>query len=519
MSSSRGIPPNRRARPGDRRPLRRGRVRRACVGVCARALDRAATSDCQPHAQDLRRPGARRRDSFRLGARQRAVSARAQRRSPRRADRGFGQAAAPAPRPCRRVRASAIVTGRTAMEIVTQLDGAHRLGVVGWVGADVPLHASAAGKLVLAELSQSELEAWFEEARPVRLTARTVTTFSGLAAELRRVRRRGWAEIVDELEDGLMSLSAPIRDRADISSQPLASAGRALVSVPPDLPSWCRSCSRLRLRSSRRLILARCRRERVRGAIFHKDAAGYAAGRPGYSQEIFAALEERCGLGEGTRVIEIGPGTGQATGELLRRGAHVHAVEPGPALARHLLTEYPGERLEVTVSSFEDSVLPEAGADLVVAATSFHWVEPEIGAPKALSVPEARRLDCDLVEPLRRPAHAGRVQSRARPDLRGVRRCREPRTSSTPDRRSTGFRSCGRQASTRWSPNAFPGRSIRPRRTSSRCSARSPTCGCGRRISGRGALPDRRRGRRPVRRSPATHVSGRALHRAARPSG
>ena len=79
-------------------------------------------------------------------------------------------------RPLRRLRDRAdesallaIVTGRTAMEIVTQLDGAHRLGVVGWVGADVPLHASAAGKLVLAELSQSELEAWFEEAEPVRL--------------------------------------------------------------------------------------------------------------------------------------------------------------------------------------------------------------------------------------------------------------------------------------------------------------------------------------------------------------
>jgi SAM-dependent methyltransferase len=121
-------------------------------------------------------------------------------------------------------------------------------------------------------------------------------------------------------------------------------------------------------------------------ATFDKDPAGYAAGRPGYSPEIFTALEERCGLGKGTKVIEIGPGTGQATSELLRRGAHVHAVEPGPALARHLVAAHPGEPLEVTVSSFEDCVLPDAESDLVVAATSFHWVEPEIGAPKALSV-------------------------------------------------------------------------------------------------------------------------------------
>jgi IclR family transcriptional regulator, acetate operon repressor len=108
----------------------------------------------------------------------------------------------------------AIVKGRIGMEIVTQLDAAHRLGVVGWVGADIPLHASSAGKLVLAELNESELVMWFDEAQPARLTPRTVTTVSGLASELRRVRRRGWADIVDELEEGLMSLSAPIRDRA-----------------------------------------------------------------------------------------------------------------------------------------------------------------------------------------------------------------------------------------------------------------------------------------------------------------
>jgi SAM-dependent methyltransferase len=63
----------------------------------------------------------------------------------------------------------------------------------------------------------------------------------------------------------------------------------------------------------------------------------------------------------------------------------VHAVEPGPRLARHLLAQHVGEPLEVAVSSFEAVVLPDAAADLVVAATSFHWVEPAIGVPKVIA--------------------------------------------------------------------------------------------------------------------------------------
>jgi SAM-dependent methyltransferase len=119
---------------------------------------------------------------------------------------------------------------------------------------------------------------------------------------------------------------------------------------------------------------------------FDRDPAGYAAGRPGYPPALFEALEERCGLGEGSEVVEIGPGTGQATAELLRRGAHVLAIEPGPALARHLLAEHAGEPLEVSVSTFEDVTLGEGVADLVVAATSFHWVEATIALPKIMSV-------------------------------------------------------------------------------------------------------------------------------------
>jgi SAM-dependent methyltransferase len=120
-------------------------------------------------------------------------------------------------------------------------------------------------------------------------------------------------------------------------------------------------------------------------ASFDLDAAGYASGRPGYPPVLFDVLVERCGLGRGSSVVEIGPGTGQATAELLRHGATVHAIEPGAALAEHLVAALGGDALTVAVSSFEEADLAEGAADIVVAATSFHWVDTAIGMGKVRS--------------------------------------------------------------------------------------------------------------------------------------
>jgi DNA-binding IclR family transcriptional regulator len=97
------------------------------------------------------------------------------------------------------------------MEIVLQLDPDRHVGVAGWVGVDVPLHASAAGKLALAELTHAELEAWLAVHPLTRFTPATATDAPALERELRRVRRNGWAEHVDELEDGHAALSVGVR--------------------------------------------------------------------------------------------------------------------------------------------------------------------------------------------------------------------------------------------------------------------------------------------------------------------
>jgi SAM-dependent methyltransferase len=113
--------------------------------------------------------------------------------------------------------------------------------------------------------------------------------------------------------------------------------------------------------------------------LFGIDSTGYDAGRPEYPQWVYDRLSTLGGLREGTRVVEVGPGTGIVTRRLLSAGARVTAVEPDPALGRHLRDTLVNDGLKIVNAPFEDSGLADDSADLVVAATSFHWVERDAG--------------------------------------------------------------------------------------------------------------------------------------------
>lgn len=112
---------------------------------------------------------------------------------------------------------------------------------------------------------------------------------------------------------------------------------------------------------------------------FDADVGGYERARPGYPDALFDLLAT-CGLVSGARVLEIGPGTGQATMPMLDRGASITAVEPGPAMAGRLRERVAGRSCTVVESTFESApMLDGSSFDLAVAATSFHWVDPVIG--------------------------------------------------------------------------------------------------------------------------------------------
>ncbi|WP_159072405.1 IclR family transcriptional regulator domain-containing protein [Streptomyces sp. CMB-StM0423] len=67
--------------------------------------------------------------------------------------------------------------------------------------------------LEIAHLPQPEIDARLARARLDPLTPRTVTSADTLRAELTRVRRQGYAIVDQELEEGLRSVAAPVRDR------------------------------------------------------------------------------------------------------------------------------------------------------------------------------------------------------------------------------------------------------------------------------------------------------------------
>lgn len=120
--------------------------------------------------------------------------------------------------------------------------------------------------------------------------------------------------------------------------------------------------------------------------LFGTDPEAYATGRPGYPAALYDVLVERCGLGPGTATLEIGPGGGQATAELLARGAApLVAVEPDAALAAYVARRF-GAAVRVVPARFEQAELPAGAFDLAVAATASHWLEQDVALRRIADV-------------------------------------------------------------------------------------------------------------------------------------
>jgi len=90
------------------------------------------------------------------------------------------------------------------------------------------------------------------------------------------------------------------------------------------------------------------------------------------------SLAEECGLTSSSVVADVGSGTGLLSKLLLESGCEVFGVEPNPemrAAGEHYLHDYP--RFHSVAGRAEETNLPAASVDAVLAAQAFHWFDPE----------------------------------------------------------------------------------------------------------------------------------------------
>jgi IclR family transcriptional regulator, pca regulon regulatory protein len=80
-------------------------------------------------------------------------------------------------------------------------------------GSRLPLHCTAAGRVLLAALPEDQLHAHLERIELKALTAKTIVSRELLARDIRRVREQGHAVIDEELEAGIRAIAVPIVSR------------------------------------------------------------------------------------------------------------------------------------------------------------------------------------------------------------------------------------------------------------------------------------------------------------------
>jgi SAM-dependent methyltransferase len=124
--------------------------------------------------------------------------------------------------------------------------------------------------------------------------------------------------------------------------------------------------------------------------VFDTVVDAYDARRPSYPAEVFDDLASLVGLTPRSRVLEIGCGTGLATVPLARTGASVLAVEIGPSLAlvaRDRVAAFPN--VSIVTATFEEWPPLAEPFDVVLAAASWHWIDPTVRWQKAYEVLDA----------------------------------------------------------------------------------------------------------------------------------
>lgn len=135
---------------------------------------------------------------------------------------------------------------------VDQVSGTRSIVSANWVGRRMAMHATSTGKVLLAFMDQEERDRRLSR-KLERSTKRTIVDRAHLETQLAEVRRRGYAQTLEELEEGLNAVAAPVRRGDGEVAAALAVSGPAFRMRPVDLPRVGRLTMKAAEAVSRRL--------------------------------------------------------------------------------------------------------------------------------------------------------------------------------------------------------------------------------------------------------------------------
>lgn len=131
---------------------------------------------------------------------------------------------------------SAAVLQGNEIVYVARVSGSAILTVALGVGARLPAHSTAMGRVLLSELDPAKLACFLGQV-PIRaFTPKTITDTLELASRIADVKRDGYAIVDEELELGLRSIAVPVRSRSQ----------KIIASVNVSTQSARHSCADMR---------------------------------------------------------------------------------------------------------------------------------------------------------------------------------------------------------------------------------------------------------------------------------
>ena len=120
------------------------------------------------------------------------------------------------------------VVDDTELVYIDKIDGRRSVRMYADIGGRRPLYCTAIGKALLAHLDRPDVDRILAAKPPIKQTKNTIADAEALRSELDKIRRQGYAEDNEEMEDGLYCVGAPL---FNYSGKPVAGISVAIPKI------------------------------------------------------------------------------------------------------------------------------------------------------------------------------------------------------------------------------------------------------------------------------------------------